>query len=146
MERIDGEEELYRRILHYQYNEETGRISSSAFMRKNKLDPEVSVFRARLSDPSAVLDAGLPRQLLAVLKAKVAYELGLNVDPQPTDRFPGHCVITGFGRNLEGAMRTSGRRIAHPRPERSERRMNLSRCADQNVSDGVLPANGDEQS
>lgn len=99
MERIDGEEELYRRILHFHHIEETGRISSSAFMRKNKLDPEVSVFLARLSEPADVLDDGLPRQKLVALKAQAPYDNGLDVVAQPIDRFPGHCIIVGFGKN-----------------------------------------------
>ncbi len=96
---VDGEEDLYRRILHFHHNEESGRVAASAFMRKKKLDPEVSVFLARLSDPAKVLDAGLPRQKLAVLKAQVPYDQGLNVLPRPNDQFPGHCVIVGFGAN-----------------------------------------------
>lgn len=97
---IDGEEDLYRRIIHYYYNERTGRISSSAFMLKGKwLDPEVSVFLARLSDPAEVLDVGLPKQKLVALKAQVPYDQELDVKLDPIDRFPGHCVIVGFGKN-----------------------------------------------
>lgn len=96
MEPIDGEEALFRRIIHYQYDETTGAISASAFMRKKKLDPEVSVFLARLSEPNELLAAGLPSQFLAVLKAQVAYDAGLDVIRQPLPNFPGHCVIVGF--------------------------------------------------
>ena len=97
MERIDGEEKLYRRILHYYHNTKTGRISSSAFMAKGKkLDPEVSVFLARLSEPDEILDAGLPEQKLVWLKVQVPYDIGLEVQLQPIDRFPGHSVIIGF--------------------------------------------------
>lgn len=102
---IDGEEDLYRRIIHYYHHESTGRISSSAFMLKGKrLDPEVSVFLARLSDPSEVLDAGLPKQKLVALKAQVPYDEGLDVKPDPIDRFPGHCVIVGFGKNWKAQL------------------------------------------
>jgi hypothetical protein len=96
MVQIDGEDELYRCILEYHHHPETGRISASAFMRKNKLDPEVSVFLARLSDPARVLRAGLPRQKLAALTAGVPISLGLEVHHQPTEEFEGNCVITGF--------------------------------------------------
>lgn len=100
MERIGADEDLYRRILHYFHNEETGRISSSAFMAKKKrLDPEVSVFLARLSDPAEILDAGLPKQKVVALQARIPYGLGLNITPDPIDRFPGHCLIVGFGQN-----------------------------------------------
>lgn len=61
MERIEGEDDLYRRILDSFLNEATGRISSSAFMgKKKRFDPEVSVVLARLSDPADGLGAGLP--------------------------------------------------------------------------------------
>jgi hypothetical protein len=97
MERIDGEDELYRRILHYYYDEKTRRISSSAFMRKKKkLDPEVSVFLARLTDPRAVLAGGLPGQRLISLLAQLPIDLGLRVAHDPINGFPGHCVITNF--------------------------------------------------
>ena len=97
MEKIDAEDELYRRIFEYHHNPDTGRIASSAFMRKNKLDPEVSVYLARLSDPAKILTAGLPRQKLVALKAAVPRAIGLDVLHQPTDEFYGHCLITGFG-------------------------------------------------
>lgn len=99
MERIDGDEELYRRIFGYQYVEDEDRIASSAFMRKNRLDPEVSVFLASLSDPREVLDAGAPHQRLTGLKAQIPYDVGLDVQRSPTDQFAGHCVIVGFGEN-----------------------------------------------
>lgn len=97
MEQIAGEDELYRRILHYYYDEKTHRISSSAFMRRKKrLDPEVSVFLARLSDARAVLAHGLPEQRLISLLAQLPIDLGLRVVHDPIDGFPGHCVITNF--------------------------------------------------
>lgn len=97
MERIGGEDKLYRRILHYYYDEKTRRISSSAFMRKKKrLDPEVSVFLARLSAPRAVLDDGLPEQRLIALFAQLPIDIGLRVEHDPIEGFPGHCVITNF--------------------------------------------------
>jgi hypothetical protein len=99
MEPITGEDQLYRRIIHYQYNEETGEISASAFMKKRRLDPEVSVFLARLTDPRDVLDAGLPAQRLVALQAQAVYDIGLKIVPEPTKEFPGHCVIVGFGKN-----------------------------------------------
>lgn len=99
MERIDAGDELYRRVLHYHVDEATGRISSSAFMHKRKLDPEVSVFLARLSSSTDILDAGLPQQRLVALTAGAIVAIGLAVEHQPTEQFPGHCVITGFGRN-----------------------------------------------
>ncbi len=97
MEMIDGGEILYRRIIHYQHDEHSGAISASAFMKKRKLDPEVSVYLARLSKPDAILVAGLPGQMLVALTAQVAYDANLNVVPQPLTDFPGHCVIVGFG-------------------------------------------------
>lgn len=100
MELIDGEEWLYRRIIHYQYDEATGAIAASAFMRKKRLDPEVSVFLARLSNPHALLAAGLPGQRLVELKAKVAYEAELRVVSQPIPGLPGHCVIVGFASGM----------------------------------------------
>lgn len=93
---ISGDDALYRRIIHYQYDESSGAISATAFMKKKRLDPEVSVFLARLSDPGVVLAAGLPGQLLAVLRAQTVFDAGLDVINQPIDRFPGHCVIIGF--------------------------------------------------
>ena len=109
MDLIDGEDILYRRIIHYQFDAATGGISASAFMRKRKRDPEVSVFLARLSDPSEILAAGLPGQLLAALKAQVAYDAGLSVVHQPIEGFPGHCAIVGFG---EATWREQCRRLA----------------------------------
>ncbi|MDQ3412717.1 MAG: hypothetical protein M3509_11440 [Chloroflexota bacterium] len=100
MTRIERDDDLYRRILDYYYIAAENRISSAAFMgRKGKLDPEVSVYLARLSDPKAVLRAGTPKQRLASLKAAVPFDLGLSVRPMPEDDFPGHCVITGFSTN-----------------------------------------------
>src|SRR5687768_3442996 len=98
MERIDDEDDLYRRILDYHYNPETGQIAASAFMRKGrKLDPEVSVFLARLSDPDRIMRAGLPRQRLIAMKAAVPRAIGLEVRHDPNQAFPGHCVLVGFG-------------------------------------------------
>jgi hypothetical protein len=100
MVEIDGEDELFRRILKYFYVPEAKRISSSAFMAKGKrLDPEVSVYLARLSDPEAVLKAGAPEQKLISFLAEVPFALGLGVRHDPTEQFEGHCVITGFGAN-----------------------------------------------
>ena len=96
MQLIDGDDILYRRIIHYQYDEAAGAISASAFMRKRKLDPEVSVYLARLTDPREILAAGLPGQLLAALEAQVVFDAGLSVIHQPTEHFSGHCVIVGF--------------------------------------------------
>ncbi len=99
MERIEDDEEVYRRILHYHFVESEGRVVASAFMRKKKLDPEVSVFRARLTDPRDVLDDGLPQQKLVALKVEVPRKHSLEVLQRPNERFPGHCIITGFGEN-----------------------------------------------
>lgn len=90
---------MYRRILHFHLNAETGRISSAAFMRKKRFDPEVSVFVARLADPGEILDAGLPQQHLAMLTVQAVYDTGLTVELQPTERFPAHAVILDFGAN-----------------------------------------------
>jgi len=99
-ERIDDGDDLFRRILEYHRVPATGRISSSAFMGKGRrLDPEVSVFLARLSDPAKVLRAGLPRQQLVALQAAVPRAIGLDVHLQPTEDVVGHCVIVGFGLN-----------------------------------------------
>ena len=98
MELIDGDEELYRRIIHYQHDQSSGAISASAFMKKRKLDPEVSVYLARLSTPKAILAAGLPEQMLVAFKAQTAYDAGLTVVHQPLMDFPGHCVVIGFGQ------------------------------------------------
>jgi hypothetical protein len=94
---IYGEDILYRRIIHDQHDQGTGAISASAFMRKRKLGPEVSVYLARMTSPREILAAGLPGQLLIALKAQVAFDAGLSVVRQPTQEFPGHCVIVGFG-------------------------------------------------
>ena len=99
METIDDEDELLRRILEFHHDPVMGRIASSAFMRKKKLDPEMSVFLLRLSDPTAVLRAGLPRQRLVLLAASAPRSNGLDVEHPPTDQFYGHCVIVGFGQN-----------------------------------------------
>lgn len=100
MTRIERDDDLYRRILHYFYVAAENRISSAAFMtRGGKLDPEVSVYLARLSDPAAVLGAGTPNQQLVALKAEIPLDLGLSVRLEPEDAFPGHCVITDFSSN-----------------------------------------------
>lgn len=100
MTQIERDDDLYRRILHYYYVESEHRISSAAFMAGGgKLDPDVSVYLARLSDPATVLRAGAPNQHLVSLKAGVPIDLGLSVRLMPEDDFPGHCVITDFSSN-----------------------------------------------
>jgi hypothetical protein len=95
-EPIDGDDVLFRRIIHDQYDEKTGAISASAFMRKKKQNPEVSVYLARIPDPRVILAAGLPGQMLIALKVQAAYDAGRTVIHQPLEYFPGHCVIVGF--------------------------------------------------
>ncbi len=100
MVEIYGTDELLRRILKYFYVPETNHISSSAFMAKGKqLDPEVSVFLARLSNPVAILQAGAPEQKLISVRAEVPFALGLDVRHDPNEQFEGHCIIAGFGPN-----------------------------------------------
>lgn len=89
MTRIERDDDLYRRILHYYYVAAENRISSAAFMaRGGKLDPEVSVYLARLSDPAAVLRARAPNQELVSLKAEAPLDLGLSVHLVPEENFP----------------------------------------------------------
>lgn len=97
MERIDDDDDLYRRIFRYSVKPD-GTVSSAAFMTKSKKpDPECSVSLARLTTPEEVLrpGRGLPGQRLIALTASVPRSLGLTVlhDPLPDD---AHCLIWGL--------------------------------------------------
>jgi hypothetical protein len=94
---IVKDDDLYRRVVSFNVNPDNT-INSSAFKlrRPKRPDPQISVDLARMiSAEECRALGGIPGLGVAMIKAGIPIDLGLNVrrDPEPDD--PAHCVIEG---------------------------------------------------
>jgi hypothetical protein len=105
---IEDDEQLFRRILPQWIHREVDgscRPQSLAFVDRKSY--ELSVHRARLTSPNAVL-AAHPSNSLVAFRAGMARELGYKVVSDPQDTDPSHVLIcpTPEGRNAKTIARS----------------------------------------
>jgi|GEM_PF-2488109 hypothetical protein len=93
IEHIDDEDNLYRRIPQYQYNEKADKIFYCAFK-----DYELSVDWEKCTTPQKTLE-GHPNFHLASIKAKFPRTKGQVVEHSPSKRNKAHSLVKGKKTN-----------------------------------------------
>src|SRR5689334_14570917 len=96
---VTAEDDLYRRLLPKDHVAPDGSaVLPTAFMRKWRPDPSLSVDLAKLTTPDATLArAPRPGFGLGTLKAGVPMALGLTVRHDPLPDNYAHTLIEGVG-------------------------------------------------
>src|ERR1041385_1577076 len=94
VEVITDDDRVYRRLTSFSI--QNGVVTSAAYKRDGKPDPEPSVDLARLTTPQRCLDSGGKEGLgIGVLVARAVRAKSLDVAHRPSVGNPAHCLITG---------------------------------------------------
>jgi hypothetical protein len=108
---IGPDEVIFRRILEYHYKPKTGFLSKNAFKPRPADETGISVCRAKyLPEPKAESAAHLGRAgmrfWVAEIRAKLLFDAGMGIEPDPDKSTIAHARIPILNSAIAGSDQT----------------------------------------